>query len=89
MATLPPIAKPSSTSPASVSTTAPGTAPPASSSNIPGTSDIQGQFAQNMALQTMLGELNLQLGFVTALANAKEALGQACKNRAEASKQLV
>jgi hypothetical protein len=42
-----------------------------------------------MALQTMLGELNLQLGFTTALANAKEALGQACKNRAEASKQLV
>ena len=53
------------------------------------TDAIKDQFAQNMALQAMLGELNLQLGFTTALANAKEALGQAAKNRAEASKQLV
>ena len=61
----------------------------AAPANAAGTGAIQDQFAQNMALQTMLGELNLQLGFTTALANAKEALGQAAKNRAEASKQLV
>lgn len=72
------------------STTAVGATPAAPApANAAGAGAIQDQFAQNMALQTMLGELNLQLGFTTALANAKEALGQAAKNRAEASKQLV
>jgi hypothetical protein len=69
--------------------TNPAGAAPAAPANAASTGAIQDQFAQNMALQTMLGELNLQLGFTTALANAKEALGQAAKNRAEASKQLV
>lgn len=47
------------------------------------------QFARNSAQQMLLAELNLQLGQTTAIANAMEAMGQAVKNRAEASKQLV
>jgi hypothetical protein len=54
----------------------------------PNTSAIESQYAANMALQEKLGELNLKLGFSTALASAKEALGLSCKNRTEACKQL-
>jgi hypothetical protein len=44
---------------------------------------------ETMAFQMMMGRINQQQGFVTALTNLWEAQGQAAKGRGEASKQLV
>jgi hypothetical protein len=44
---------------------------------------------ETMAFQLTMGRLNQQQGFVTAIANAWEAQGQAAKGRGEATKQLV
>ncbi len=50
---------------------------------------LRAMMDNTMSLESMLGQLDRQIGFTTAIANMKEALGQTAKGRGEAAKQLV
>jgi ABC-type uncharacterized transport system fused permease/ATPase subunit len=51
--------------------------------------DLTQNTEDTIAFTKLQGKLNRALGFATAIAASEEAQGQAAKNRAEASKQLV